>query len=64
MCLASGHRQNKVAGLGTVRKFAPVEWGWSIYLTSSIGPLHPKERMNTLDDALRRSAIIRGLFHE
>ena len=28
MCLACGHRQNKVAGLGTVRKFAPVEWGW------------------------------------
>jgi hypothetical protein len=30
MCLACGHRQNKGAGLGTVRKFAPVEWGWSI----------------------------------
>jgi hypothetical protein len=27
ICLACGHRQSKVVGLDTVRKFAPVEWG-------------------------------------
>ena len=64
MCLACGHRQNKVGGLDTVRKFAPVEWG-SVDIFDEFHRAVAFRRTNEqIDNAPPGSASLRGLFHD